>query len=587
MPWARFADSLTLRRKFLLVGAVALIGVLGTAALALRLTVRAPLGNASVDRILEITEVARELLESWDDPNHADTAYRLSGLLGYRVTIVAPDGTVLGETAIPTSDPTTLENHADRPEIRQALAGERAVVERRSASLGEELVYAAVLADVAGRSVVVRLSTPADPESTAILRAFWLLAGAGLLGFVLLWLGGYALESRFHAPVESLAREVRSMSEGKVGAGPSRSDYPAELGEVVGALRDLAEELQGRVAALRRQRDEMQTLIDSIAEGVVALTEDARVLRMNPAAASLLDIAPPPPFAPIGTLIRHPDLRDHLEESVILPLPAREFRLGDRHLLVSSRLLGGGGAVVTLSDVTELRRIEQVRRDFVANASHELKTPLTAVRGFAETLLEEETRDGVGRNFLTAIRDNTLRLQHLVDDLLDLSRLESGSWSPNEEEIDLAEAAEAGWSELAAENRHRSVEFVVEGQAVVLADGQALHQIFRNLFENAVRYTPDGGRVRVTISPEGPLVETAVSDTGSGIPSSSLPRIFERFYRGDAGRDRAAGGTGLGLAIVRHLVQSMGGRVVAESQLGHGTTIRFSLPRVEVATPTS
>jgi signal transduction histidine kinase len=331
----------------------------------------------------------------------------------------------------------------------------------------------------------------------------------------------------------------------------------------------------------------MQTLIDSIAEGVVALTEDARVLRMNPAAVSLLDIAPPPPFAPIGTLIRHPDLRDHLEESVILSLPAREFRMGDRHLLVSSRLLGAGGSVVTLSDVTELRRIEQVRRDFVANASHELKTPLTAVRGFAETLLEDEKRDGVGRDFLQSIWNNTVRLQHLVDDLLDLSRLESGGWTPSEEEIDLAEAATAAWDELASENRHRSIEFAVEGNAIVLADGQALHQIFRNLFDNAVRYTPDGGRVRVSISSEGPLAETAVSDTGSGIPSSSLARIFERFYRVDVGRDRVAGGTGLGLAIVRHLVQSMGGRVVAESQLGHGTTIRFSLPLVEAATPTS
>ena len=566
---------------------MSLIGVLGSSALALRLTVRAPLGTASVDRIGEALEVGRELLEGWDEPSHPNAAYRLSELLGYRVTIVAPDGTVLAETAIPTPDPTTLENHSDRPEVRQALVGERAVVERRSASLGEQLVYAAVLADVGGRSVVLRLSTPADPESTATLLAFWMLAGAGLLGFILLWLGGYALESRFHTPVENLAREVRSMAEGRVGARPARSDYPTELGDVVGALHDLSEELTGRVAALRRQRDEMQTLIDSIAEGVIALTEDARVLRMNPAAVSLLDIAPPPPFAPIGTLIRHPDLRDHLEQSVILPLAAREFRMGDRHLLVSSRLLAPGGAVVTLSDVTELRRIEQVRRDFVANASHELKTPLTAVRGFAETLLEEETHDGVGRDFLTLIRDNTLRLQHLVDDLLDLSRLESGGWSPSEEEIDLAEAAQSAWTELLSESRLRSVDFVVEGDGIVLADGQALHQVFRNLFDNAVRYTQDGGRVRVTISPDGPLVETSVADTGSGIPSSSLPRIFERFYRVDAGRDRAAGGTGLGLAIVRHLVQSMGGRVVAESQLGHGTTIRFSLPRVEVAAPSS
>jgi two-component system, OmpR family, phosphate regulon sensor histidine kinase PhoR len=210
-----------------------------------------------------------------------------------------------------------------------------------------------------------------------------------------------------------------------------------------------------------------------------------------------------------------------------------------------------------------------------------LKTPLTAMRGFAETLLDGDPPEPLRREFLESIRTNTLRLQNLVDDLLDLSRLEAGAWRIQEEEVEVAASASEVWRELMQQHRERSVTFAVQGDAVALADAQALHQVFRNLMDNALRYTPDGGRIEVTITPTGPTLSVTVTDSGAGIPSSALPRIFERFYRVDPGRDRAAGGTGLGLAIVRHLVHSMGGEVGAESELGEGTTIRFTLPRVE------
>ncbi|MEX0980237.1 MAG: HAMP domain-containing sensor histidine kinase, partial [Gemmatimonadota bacterium] len=222
---------------------------------------------------------------------------------------------------------------------------------------------------------------------------------------------------------------------------------------------------------------------------------------------------------------------------------------------------------------------ERVRRDFVANASHELKTPLTAVRGFAEALLEEEPPEALRRQFLGSIRDNTLRLQHLVDDLLDLSRLESGAWSPEREELSVADVATEVWEELPDEPKRRSIRFEVAGDAELEADRRALSQIFRNLFENAVRHTEEGGRVGVEIRERGGRIRVAVSDDGSGIPSSALPRVFERFFRADPARDRGAGGSGLGLAIVRHLVSTMGGSVRAESVLGEGTTIRFAFPR--------
>lgn len=570
---------MTLRRQFLVVGVAVLLAALLVSSLVLRLGTRAPAGARLAEGIGQSVPVARELVEVWQDPDLQDAAERLYDLLGYRTAFIAPNGAILAESPAPAAPP-AVANQSDNPEVRQALAGEVGIVERRSATVGERMVYAAELVQVSGEPLILRLATPAAPVGSAFQRGLWILGASLLAGMVLLWLSGRAIEDRFRTTLTDLTGRVRSMSQGEFAGRPSRSEYPPDLGEMAGALHDLAEQLEDRFTELGGERDEMQALIDSIAEGVIALTDDARVLRMNPAAAALLDIPQPPLFAPIGTLVRSPDLRDHLEESVIMPLPSKEFKLGERNLLVSSHIMAEGGAVVTLLDVTELRRVEQVRRDFVANASHELKTPLTAMRGFAETLLEGEPPPGIREEFLESIRDNTLRLQHLVDDLLDLSRLESGSWKAIEEEVDLAESARSAWEELGEDRRHEDVRFAVKGDGVALADSQALHQIFRNLFDNALRYTSEGGHIEVLIEPEGPFVRTAVVDSGSGIPSSALPRIFERFYRVDAARDRAAGGTGLGLAIVRHLVQSMGGRVGAESQLGKGTTIHFTLPRV-------
>ena len=260
----------------------------------------------------------------------------------------------------------------------------------------------------------------------------------------------------------------------------------------------------------------------------------------------------------------------------MFPLAPREIRVGARHLRISSHLIQGRGSVVTFLDVTKLHLVEQVRRDFVANASHELKTPLTAVRGFAETLLEDDPPEELGREFLGSIRKNTIRLQNLVDDLLDLSRLESGGWVPSEEAVRVASPAREVWDGLASEQRAGEIHFSVRGDGVVLADPQALHQIFRNLYDNALRYTPAGGRIGVTIVPNGSYVRVTVTDSGTGISSGALPRIFERFYRADSGRGRDAGGTGLGLAIVRHLVQSMDGDVGARERArqGNGDPLR-------------
>jgi signal transduction histidine kinase len=281
----------------------------------------------------------------------------------------------------------------------------------------------------------------------------------------------------------------------------------------------------------------------------------------------------------IGTVIRHPELRDALKDSVTRPEQSREIEIGDQHLLLASRALDFGGSVITLLDITELRRMERVRSDFVANASHELKTPLTSIRGYAEALSEDDPPEAIRKKFLSSILQNTLRLQRLVDDLLDLSRLESGGWAASIESVWVPEVVQEAW-DLVTSKEPPKVAFEVRGEGAVRGDRQGLVQVLRNLLENAARHTPAGGHVRVTISePGGDGVEISVADDGEGIPAQALPRVFERFYRADSARARHVGGTGLGLAIVKHLVGAMGGQVAAESELGRGTTILITLPR--------
>jgi two-component system, OmpR family, phosphate regulon sensor histidine kinase PhoR len=269
-----------------------------------------------------------------------------------------------------------------------------------------------------------------------------------------------------------------------------------------------------------------------------------------------------------------------------------------RRLLVSARPLAGTadlsgeGAVVGFVDLTEVRRLEGVRRDFVANVSHELKTPLTSIRGYAETLLSDDLPPDMQRQFLEVVHKNADRLHYIVEDLLDLSRLESGGWRPNLVDVDALDIVQDVWSGCVDRATKRRIAFQPPAASHrVRADPGGLRQVLSNLLDNALRYTPEGGHIQVVTRVETvdagngeaagsgqQFVVFEVRDSGSGIPTDALPRIFERFYRVDPARSRSDGGTGLGLSIVKHLVESMGGDVTAESEFGKGTLIRFRLP---------
>lgn len=361
---------------------------------------------------------------------------------------------------------------------------------------------------------------------------------------------------------------------------------------------------------LERQRSDLELLVSTISEGILQLDEQGRVLRANPAAHRLLALPEDPTGRPLESVVRGADLRRALRRAARQgELSQQDVVFDERTLFVTARPMerpqdGGtatrresrAGVVVTIADYTPVRRLESVRRDFVANASHELKTPLTAIRGYAETLLGDDLPENVRRQFVQTIFSNADRLQHIVDDLLDLSRLESGRWRPELTDVDVEELAREVWQDFRQRAEDARITFRIEAAARdrVRADPSALHQVLSNLYDNALRYTPKAGHVTTVVSgrpathdeareasapaQESELVSIEVRDTGVGIPGAALPRIFERFYRVDPARSREEGGTGLGLSIVKHLVESMGGRVEAESRLGKGTTIRVYLP---------
>jgi len=520
------------------------------------------------------------LVERAGDLAPDSLARLVTGRIDYRVTLIDTTGLVLGESFVEARRVPGIENHRARPEIAGVLeGGERmSFSERRSTTVDVPLLYGAVLTEFDGAPVVLRIAAPRTEIEQAVDRVQRAVAVAGFLAMMVALAAAYLLTKVFARPLVQLADRARQLARGDFSGRVSPGSV-SELRDVAIAFNRLSDELRARLTDLAAERDEMQTLIDCMAEGVVALTEDGRLLRTNRTARALLHLPERSAQVPVGAVIRQRALREALEQSLETEAQSREIVYGGRNLLLASRTLDRGGAVTTFLDITELRRLEAVRRDFVANASHELKTPLTSIRGYAETLLDDtQAPEEIRTRFLEAIRANTLRLQHLVDDLLDLSRLESGGWTAGSDRVDVGEVALEAWDLVDAARDKPGMEFGIEGEAVAVADQQGLVQVFRNLFENAVRHTDAEGRVDVVLIPSGAKVVVEVIDDGEGIPARALPRIFERFYRADSSRARDAGGTGLGLAIVKHLVGAMGGEVEAESELGAGTTIRFTLP---------
>ena len=524
----------------------------------------------------------------------ADWMGRLSGR---RVSIIGRDGTVLGDSerdGLPLRD---MENHADRPEVREALAGRTGEAVRASASIGSAMLY---MAAPAGDGTVIRLAVPLREVHRAVARVQRGIFGVGVIALVFSGLLTFGFSLAVTHPLRRIAATARAMAAGDLTLRAGRSRLRDELGELADALDTLAAELQRRLGQLEGERAEMQALIDAMAEGVIAVDAQGRVRRTNPAARRIFSLSGDVRGLSPEEVARRQAFLELVRQALTgAPVAPTALTHDGRHLLATAQPLPAGGAVMVFLDVSQLRRLEDVRRDFVANASHELKTPLTAIRGFSETLLDPNLPAPLRQQFAETVKANADRLQRIVDDLLDLSRIETGGWRVEPEVVSVSDVAGEAWAGFRGRAEEKRARFGVDVPPEAewaLADPLALRQIFANLFGNALRYIPPEGTVEVSArcvdapspggggsgaSPAGHgagWVQVAVRDTGAGIPSAHLPRIFERFYRVDAARSREEGGTGLGLAIVKHLVEGHGGTIDAESQLGRGTTIRFTLP---------
>ncbi len=501
---------------------------------------------------------------------------RYAAASGHRITVIDRDGWVVAETGLPPGSREHLENHAGRPEVAAALAGGVGTDLRMSASVGRPLLYIAV----PGGPGVVRVATSLAQVDEAVQRAQRVVLSAALLALLVGSALAFVAARSVAGPLTGISAAARAIAGGEPPRFP-RSGIP-DIDALVQALREMHRQLGDRFNALKREQAESAALVESMTEGVLAADARGRILTANAAARDALGYAPDAPMPDLPSLFRSKPAREIVDAILAgAALRDREAELDGRTFLLSGRPLAQGGAVIVLHDLTELRRLEAVRKDFVANVSHELKTPLTSISGYAETLLAEMPDEPTRTQFLETIASNARRMQRLVDDLLDLSRIESGRWQPRPGAVGVRAAAEEAWAGLAPRRAGRNVRFEVStatGGETVAADPEALRQVLTNLLDNAIRYTPDGGRIVVTAEPVQGGVVLAVRDSGQGIAPDHLPRIFERFYRVDASRSREEGGTGLGLAIVKHIVEAHGGRVDAESELGAGTTVTAWFP---------
>lgn len=536
------------------------------------------------------------------DYAHIDTlCKRLSRDIGMRITVVLPSGRVIGDS---DRNPDSLENHRYRPEIMEALdsvnPGQPVVgsASRYSTTLRQKMLYVAVPVRLAGNTAaVVRTAVSLESVSASLYEYYGRIAIVGLAMALIAILLSWILARRIIAPVRDLKNGAERFARGDL---TSRIELPEidELRHLAGALNEMGSQLDARIKSITAQRNEQEAILASMSEGVIAIDDAEHVLSVNKAAAALFAVdAHSAPGRLLGEVLRNTMFlqfarkilgsTEASEEDIVVPT-LFDGSAGDRILQLHGSVLRNGegrciGAVLVASDVTRLRRLETMRKEFVANVSHELRTPLTTIKGFVETLLAGaiDSREEAVR-FLTIISGQAERLTSLVEDLLTLALIEreEETRSPALETRAVIEVVNAAIRDQASHAASKSITVTPVGDPSVTArlNAPLLEQAIGNLIDNAIKYSESDREITVTASRDNGSIAIAVKDRGIGIPREHLDRIFERFYRVDKARSRKMGGTGLGLAIVKHIAGLHGGRCAVESEPGKGSTFTITFP---------
>ncbi len=507
-----------------------------------------------------------------------------------RLTVILPDGTVVGDSQ---ARPPQMENHGNRPEIIEALKGAMGAATRFSDTLGRHMMYVA-LPIQEGPAVrgIVRVSIAiddVDSELGAVQVQFLL---GGIIIAVVVAVVCLVISRRITRPMETMRRGAERFAHGDLSHRLHPPDT-VELASLAEAMNQMAQELEHRIQTVTNQRNETQAVFSSMKEGVVALDPDERIMDLNAAAARLLNR---PKEALKGRSIQEVMRNSDLHRMVQITLVDGTQNEGDITLYQNGEqilavrctpLLNDDeeslGIVLVMNDVTQLRRLENMRTDFAANVSHEIKTPLTAIQGFVETLAHGSVSDAEqARRFLNIIQKHVSRLSAIIDDLMELSRLEQSDDTIRlrRRRSRIAERITAA-IQLCGENAKEkgiTLETGADPDLEADIDPDMVEQALINLIDNAVNYSPEGSAVSISAGRADDEIRISVRDQGIGIAQKHLPRLFERFYRVDKARSRKMGGTGLGLAIVKHIAQAHGGRVTVESVQGEGSTFTLHLP---------
>ncbi len=523
----------------------------------------------------------------WNRENMEELADKISADIKARVTIIDRGGTVLGDSERDARD---MENHLDRPEVIEAKSRGVGMAVRHSTTLDTGMMYVAVPVTRNGTTAgFMRLALPLAETRQAFSRLWSVALGAIMLAVFVTAAVSLALSKRVTEPVEKLSALARRMSRGDF-RGRAEVTSSDEIGELAGTLNQMAETIEDKVRQVSEEKNKLEAVLASMISGVVIINGKGRVELVNPAAEKYFSF--PGSGLPYDASLKHPELsaaiKTALESGQVVE---REIKMAapketTLQVVISPVLDHTGnlaGVVAVLHDITEIRKLEKVRSEFVANVSHELKTPVTAVKGFTETLLDGAMHDPeTCREFVEIIDNEAGRLKRLIHDLLELSRIEAKQVKLKLKPENVSSLVRDTALKLQgqAENAGLTIELrLPAGPVMARLDRDMIEQVMVNLVDNAIKYTPAGGRIEIEVEEKQRDAVVWVRDTGIGIPPEDIDRVFERFYRVDKTRSRLQGGTGLGLSIVKHIVDIHGGTVGVESKPGKGSAFFFTLPK--------
>lgn len=527
--------------------------------------------------------------DGWAQRSYSDICTAAARDSATRVTIIDSRGAVLGDSEV---DPSTLDNHSSRPEVYIALQGQAGVDIRYSDTLAMNMLYVAIPFSNDEDSGAVRLALPLAELQAIYSKALTgILLATFLCGLIAVLLGLW-LAQRFSQPVKDITRAVKDLAGGNLRRRISVHSGD-EIEELAHAFNDMAQHIEKNIDEVTEVRNYLQAILDNTVNGVLMIGRDDRVVYANPVSASLLALGNEIPGKKYVEIITTYELLAMIDEvkqngqsikrSIALhTLGGRIIEANALPLYDSS--ISVRDILVILNDITEIKHLEQVRKDFVANVSHELKTPVASISGFAETLLAEGGKDPVTtQEFIRIMYKETQRLSRLINDLLELSQLEADAFKLQRRQVDLNRLVEDAVTRMATTASFRNIEinyFHPDTAVQLNSDPGLIDLILINLLDNAVNYSTDGGRVEVGLEDLGDKVKISVKDNGIGIPARDITRIFERFYRVDKARTRKTGGTGLGLSIVKHIAENLNGQVAAESTEGRGSAFYVTLPKM-------